>query len=184
MGKGTGNGGWTPPRAPGQGGFGRPGCAARRVRPGIVPALLVAILVSSGCGGPEAPETGDGASHGPPVARTDAAYDPAMAGGPPESGEDMAGMESQGEADVMGVAGQAPLATEPEGLMVDKKGCRVFLPAEGWVGVARFWDIYYHEPHLLPGSFDHSLLKDIALEGFDGEPGPGLACIGVADHRE
>lgn len=152
------------------------------VRPGSLKLLMVmttVFLFTAACSDPGSVENGGQLPPEMSEHRTDAAYDPAMAGRVNEA------RPSEDGAQVVAPAERAPsVADEPEGLTVDKSGCRVFVPEAGWVGVARFWDIYHREPELLPGSFDHSLLKDIALEGFDGEPGPGLACIGVGDPRE
>lgn len=154
------------------------------VRPGsqklaVVMGMATVLLFTAGCSDPGSVENGGQLPPEMSEHRTDATYDPAMAGGVDQPGPP----EDEAQA-VMPAERVASMADEPEGLTVDENGCRVFVPGTGWVGVARFWDIYYHEPELLPGSFDHSLLKAIALEGFDGGPGPGLACIGVGDHRE
>ena len=142
-------------------------------RPGSLAVLLTALVALAGCGGDDAQSPGAGVDGSAPVTgRSDAEYDPAMAAPPTQATREGREMAAQKERDY---AESDP----PAGLTVDVEGCRVFLPRTGWVGVARFWDIYYREPEVLPGTFDHEALRDIALEDADGEPGPGLACLGA-----
>ncbi|MDF1552330.1 MAG: hypothetical protein P1P84_04665 [Deferrisomatales bacterium] len=89
--------------------------------------------------------------------------DPAMA---PDVPLDDPAVEA-GSRDVSGVGslgsrlpGELPSVAETteesvaQVMQVDVVGRRVFLPAVGWVGEERFWDIYYNDSQLLPGDLD------------------------------
>ncbi len=48
-----------------------------------------------------------------------------------------------------------------EKLEIDVAGMRVLLPGDGWISATDFWDIYYNQPHRLPGEIDFDLLQEL-----------------------
>ena len=49
----------------------------------------------------------------------------------------------------------------PDTFTVDLENRRVFLPKQGWLDAAAFWDIYYNHPQDLPGEIDHEALEPL-----------------------
>ncbi len=64
------------------------------------------------------------------------------------------------------VQGRVPPASAlpPEGFTIDRAGERVFLPGQGWLGYAAFWDLYYNHPERLPHDVDHQALHRLRGE--------------------
>jgi len=61
---------------------------------------------------------------------------------------------------------------EVKTLEIDLQTQRVQLPGEDWISAPEFWEIYYNEPHRLPGDIDFAKLQQLEeLAGTAPEPG-------------
>ena len=70
-------------------------------------------------------------------------------------------MEPVHEVENGPTAAPPPPPADPDVFTVDLENRRVFLPKQGWLDAAAFWDIYYNHPQDLPGEIDHEALEPL-----------------------